>query len=492
MTSHGSDELFLRVHDLVTAQLEGCASQAERQELDALVRESDAGRRLFCDYMSETAHLRWHASVVSSELLRDLAAEVPRSTGRGWLPRTAGILASLGITAAILLMTIWSTTMRPGPVRQGTATAPLSKRVSFGVATLTRTAGVQWSDGCDQWSELSRVVPGDRLAFDRGELEVVFDIGVDVVIRGPAVFEVRAFDRAYSGLGKITARVGKTGEGFVLETPAAKVIDLGTEFSVEVTATGATDVAVIRGLVDISAEGPERDGSAKPWRLRQGEALQVDMKGSFNRVMTIPSDRFPTRAGDAGSRAGGVPVIMDVRDNGAANVRKFYRIVRTGLHEDSPAFVDRNHQWNGVSEAGIPDFLAGIEYVMPYNDDKFLERLELSIELGRAAVLYVFLSDNVPAPRWLTEDFIDTGIDIGLDEASSRFKRERSIDDGPGRSIDTVFSVWQREIPEATTVTLGPIQMERGRDGSNMYGIAAAPLVSTPGGRASAAVEATE
>lgn len=475
MTGFVGDELFLRIHDLATAQLVGNATSAEREELDLLVRESAAARRLFCDYMSETAQLRWRAGDVSSELLRDLAAEQSLPAGRTWLPRVAGILATLGFAAAFLVMTMRLAIMDPARVQQGTTTALSSDRVSLGVATLTRIAGVRWADEGGEWPELSRLVPGDCLHFDHGEVEVVFDIGVDVVIRGPAMFEVRAIDQAFSRLGKITARVGKTGEGFVLETPAAKVVDLGTEFGVEVTATGSTDVAVFHGLVDLSVTGREQ-GVSKKQRLRQGEAIRVDMNGSLDRLMMIPSDRFPSRAGAVGGAGSAMPVIVDVRDNGDADMKKFYRIVRTGLHEDSLAFVDRNHQWNGIDATGIPDVLRGIEYVMPYNDDKFVERLELSVELGAPAMLYVFMSDNVPAPDWLTKDFIDTGIDIGLDEARTRYKPKHLTEHGPGRSIDTVFSVWRREVADASTVTLGPIQTQRGRDGFNMYGIAASLL----------------
>jgi len=97
---------------------------------------------------------------------------------------------------------------------------------SGGVATITRLARVRWTSGTRGWRELSRVGPGDILRFDNGEVEVVFDHGVEVVIRGPAHFEVRAPDRAYSSLGRIAARVGKDGEGFTIETPVATVNNL--------------------------------------------------------------------------------------------------------------------------------------------------------------------------------------------------------------------------------------------------------------------------
>jgi hypothetical protein len=202
----------------------------------------------------------------------------------------------------------------------------------------------------------------------------------------------------------------------------------------------------------------------------------VAANGSLDRVRSIPSDRFPTPASDATQTSGTVPVIADVYDNTEAKSRKFYHIVRSGLHEDVPAFVDRDHQWNGVDEAGLPAFLRGMEYVMPYNDDKFIEQLEVAVELNAPAVLYVFLSNDMLIPEWLTRDFVNTGFDIGLDEAASRNRPKRTTARGPGNSIDTVFSVWRREIPEATTVSLGAIAGQRRGRGYNMYGIAAAPL----------------
>jgi len=466
MTTPDDEQLLARIHDLVTKHLDGRATAADRDALDRLVRESVAARLVFSRYMQDTAQLRWRCGGPPADqppVPGTAAARWP-SPGR-WKAGIGGAVLATAVIAAGLLV------MAP---RSGTPPTTLPRGAS--VATVTRLANVTWADGAEAWTYLARLAPGHVLRLDEGELEIVFDIGVNVVIRGPALFEVRAGDRAYSGLGRINARVGKTGEGFVLETPNTRVVDLGTEFGVEVTPAGSTEVAVFRGLVDLSVNDPAQGVASTPLRLRQGEALKVAANGSLDRVRSIPSDRFPTPASDARQTSGTVPVIADVYDNTAAESRKFYRIVRSGLHEDVPAFVDRDHQWNGVDEAGLPAFLRGIEYVMPYNDDKFIEQLEVAVELNSPAVLYVFLSNDMLIPEWLTRDFVNTGFNIGLDEAASRNRPKRTTARGPGNSIDTVFSVWRREIPEATTVSLGAIAGQRRGRGYNMYGIAAAPL----------------
>lgn len=470
MTPH--DELFVTIHELVSRVIAGEATEAERDELNRLVLESAEARRMFIAYMDETAMLRWRCAAPANDMLVDLGT-APRPARRAWL---AGAAALVALAGAVMILGWQSGVFSPTWPRPAAAKPE-------GVATLTRTSGVTWSGGARKWTELRRLGQGDVLRFDSGEVELVFDVGVEVVIRGPADFEVRTVDRAFSRLGKITARVGKDGEGFTIETPVAKVIDLGTEFAVEISPSGSTDVAVFRGLVDLAVNGTETNPTkAVPRRLGQGEAMRVDSDGTLDRVMTIASDRFPESAGRRSPIGGGAPILTDVRDNSpAGRINKFYRIVRGGLHEDALAYVDRNHEWNGMDSGGMPAFLNGIEYIMPFNDDKFADSIELLVDVSRPSLLYVFMSDTVPVPDWLRRDFVDTGFDIGLDTGRNRYLPRARTEKGAGQSIDTVFSVWSREIPEPATVRLGSVQPPSDLVGFNMYGIAAAPLESDAG-----------
>lgn len=118
---------------------------------------------------------------------------------------------------------------------------------------------------------------------------------------------------------------------------------------------------------------------------------------------------------------------------------------------------------------------------MPFNDDKqFSTQLKMTLSIARLASLFVLLSDAVETPAWLKASFVDTGKDVGLDEGPSRFhpvatgRRELAI--GPGRSVDTVFSVWKQDVPQPTKIVLGGVARPTPVTGFNMYGIAAVPL----------------
>jgi hypothetical protein len=492
-------ELYARIHDLVTLILQAVATDDDCEQLCSLLRESPVARKVFDAYIRETTELKWHLdAAVVVEPVGNRRLQVPRRcsgprsslVGRGWRAAALLLVVSMATAGAVIFSRLPGRDMQaPAPesdVAKAAVEPPaLISGTHRGVATLTRVTNVVWSQEDGWFEDLARLGPGDTLRFDSGEVELVFDTGVEVLVRGPADFEIKGPDRAFSRLGSIAARVGDSGKGFTIETPTAEVVDVGTEFGVEVQPTGSTAVAVFRGRVDLSVAGDAESerGSFRP--LFQGEAVRVGLDGALQPMVAIASDRFPEPLRSRPSKSAAARVIAGVKDNrGDEQNAKFYRIVRDGLREDSPAYVDRNHEWNGVDGSGIPACVQGIEYIMPFNDDKFVKPLEVSVELLRPATLYVFFSDTLEVPDWLRDNFVDTGLDIGLDEAKNRFIPSRKTATGPGASVDTVFSIWKRDVREASTVTLGsirrpPDQKER-KIGFNMYGIAAAPLDTKP------------
>jgi hypothetical protein len=194
--------------------------------------------------------------------------------------------------------------------------------------------------------------------------------------------------------------------------------------------------------------------------------------------MSIGDTQFPyVDAERAVLRSHRPPVITDVRDNIRGGVdAKFYRIVPGGLTEDALAYVDREHEWNGIDDKGIPPMLLGADYVMPFNEDKYISKLNVTVTVGRPATLFVFLSPVASVPKWLKDNFVLTDMKIGLDETKWHNNPNYRIGHGPGVDVDTAFSVWRKDIPAPTTVTLGNIKQGKPGSGYCMYGIAALPL----------------
>ncbi|MFG0289020.1 MAG: FecR family protein [Rhodopirellula sp. JB044] len=504
---------FAFVHELITRQLEGTATEQERQQLQDAVTSDPDVRREYIRHMQEVTHItsRLVAPRPGHELSKSSVLARTSSTGPSPPPRDervaavdkrpptsqrpialtfSGVAASLAIAAALLLavsIPFWMSNGRNDrntiASNQPTTGEPSDKTASLlgtEVATLVECTNVVWDSQSNAVDELSRVEIGQNISFHRGRIKLVFDSGVETLVLAPCYLNIQDRNRVYCTYGRITAKASAGGKGFAIETPVARVTDLGTEFGIAISDSGETEVAVFEGEVDIELGAPNtrrtQNSPTKREHLVQGQATRVDHSGRSKRVFSIDNQRMPG-VRDLAPMHHDEPVIAAVRDNISERhpeSRMFYRIVHAGLREDSRAFVDRTHQWNGIDKEGMPRELLGADYVMPFNDDKFVGDLKVRVSIARPATVYVFFSNNTKIPDWLASDFVDTGLDIGLDEGANRYKPLKKVAKGPGKSVDTLFSIWKRDVQSPQELELGSFEKpEEFQRGYNMYGIAA-------------------
>jgi hypothetical protein len=331
------------------------------------------------------------------------------------------------------------------------------------VASLVDARNLVWAEGQAPIGVHTRLKPRG-IRWLAGTLKLAFDSGAMVTLVGPADLQVLSDMRIRATRGRITTRVAGGARGFTIETPSTVVIDQGTEFGLEVDASGQTGVVVFEGLVDLSwpgsAQGP---GSIR--RLVRGEGMRIGRTGHVSRIVSV--DRRPDMdAWSIGPSADRDVVIRSVRDNiRELGSSKYYEIVHRGLTDGVPAYVDRLFQWRGIGPDGLPGFLRGADYIRPFNDDKRAKDLQITLELGPAVTLYIFFDDRQAIPPWLAQRFTDTGVDIGLDVRAA-----------PGWDPKTPpfpYSVWKCDLERGEAISLGAL-MEHS-DRRSMYGIAAVP-----------------
>jgi hypothetical protein len=88
------------------------------------------------------------------------------------------------------------------------------------------------------------------------------------------------------------AKVPQQAIGFSLDTPTARIVDLGTEFGV-IVGLSTTEVHVLQGEVETEVKSPT--APQPPFRLKKGEALAVEQRpGEPGKVTTklAESSRF--------------------------------------------------------------------------------------------------------------------------------------------------------------------------------------------------------
>ncbi len=363
--------------------------------------------------------------------------------------------------------------------------APVStdQTASADTARVVEVSNVAWADGAKPFGEWSLVQPGDTLKFESGWVNLFLANGAELLIEGPADVQFISVQNVFARQGKLAARVGPGAIGLRIDTPHAQVTDRGTAFGISVDGDSHTSVVVYEGKVDLdvmnSGGHTPRGGG-----LESGEAISVDRAGQMSRITTVQRADFlePPQISFGGATEN--RLIASVTDNvRSLETAKYYRVIPHGFQEDCRAYVDRLHEWNGVDVRKLPAFLVGGDYVMTYNDDKITTEIQIAVGITQPANVYVLIDDRVPPPEWLARDFIDTKWDVGCDEGWP----DKIIDSGvgAGNSIDHVFSVWQRVVPEPTTVMLGPLSSQQTpppkvSDLRSMYGIVVTPLRGQP------------
>lgn len=479
--SVSNDADYQRIHCLVTATLE-TPQGSEAEELSVLLASSESARQMYTLYMHDTATLRScgladeHTAQESKiELLaNELNAALPKPPKRRYQLILA-IAASLVL--ATMLPGLWQPEKAANRVPEARNLAGLENTSE--IATITRALDVQWNADQTAPAVLSRLSVGDTMSLEAGQVELIFDQGIELLVTGPASFQLIEPLRVVADRGAFSARVGKNGIGFTIDTPVTSVVDLGTEFGVSISDSGATDVAVFNGKVDLETSPRKcRKHHCKKLRLGRGQAINISQAGEVRRLVSVGSNQFPIAGQRVESDSKKPMLISDVRDNirDPSNM-SFYRVVQGGLVEDALAYVDRPHEWNSIDSEGLPEILQRADYVMPFNDDKHADPLEVTIDLSAPCYLFVFLDNNMPVPEWLRNGFVDSGMTIGLDEGPTIYDKNLANGIGPGDHVDRVCTVWRREITKPCQVRLGKVSRpEHKHLGWNMFGIAAVPL----------------
>ena len=135
----------------------------------------------------------------------------------------------------------------------------VSMRRGIETATLTDSMNAKWADIASPVEKGTRLVTGEkRWLLREGYAELLFDNQARVVLEGPAEFQILAEDRVGLSYGKVYARVPQTAGGFSVYTPNAKIIDLGTEFGVQVEIGGNTQLHVLKGKTMLMAGKTDR------------------------------------------------------------------------------------------------------------------------------------------------------------------------------------------------------------------------------------------
>ncbi|MGI9473339.1 MAG: LamG-like jellyroll fold domain-containing protein [Rubripirellula sp.] len=131
------------------------------------------------------------------------------------------------------------------------------ERTIAGHASLRRTLDLKWSVGEKPYRE-GDVLPAGFLNIAEGVAEIDFFCGATLIVEGPATLDLESDWSVRLISGRLRANVPPAARGFVVRAAESEIVDLGTEFAVDVGLEHA-QVEVIDG--EIKLVGGQHDGS---------------------------------------------------------------------------------------------------------------------------------------------------------------------------------------------------------------------------------------
>lgn len=358
-----------RLRYLIDKLMDESASPAEQLELETQLRENPAACDLYLLYTDMHAYMHWltmgeptsraaghHKSEALDPLadLRPLFDEVSVSrptlepaftrAKMGWFVAATIMVACIAFLMAVL------TTPRPPVQRPGETSADgpsvaantsdaLNKLAADGVVAAIETCdSARWRPGAERTAG-TVLRKGDACELISGRAMVRFARGAQVVLEGPATFAFQDADSGFLRRGRLAANVPPTAIGFAVDAPMARIIDLGTEFGVDVDDRGNVEVEVFTGQVDVTATGTKSESKPSSVRLSAGQASRIE-SGELRPTAATNSQKFASVRRNLPSLEQDIDLVLDDvkvgwddplcwSDNQTPHLRGHYHVGRT-------------------------------------------------------------------------------------------------------------------------------------------------------------------
>ena len=278
-----SNNELQRLSQLVALLCDDLIDEEQFKELDQILQHSQQARRWYHVYIGLHHDLE-------SQQLSDLGItedsandklERPRPQQKRVKDNHRRLPKSPLIFAASILILIVSSMLYETRQPVEVANDPVNVvKTPEPVATITYAAEVQWES--NQLDVNSPVLPS-RIRLKSGLIRLTYRHGVVLSLKGPADFEIRSMSHSVLHRGQVAAYVPTGAEGFRVDSPNAKVVDLGTEFGITVNDRGESQVSVFDGKVELTPSTEH----AEPRIVSSGNGYYIAEQGEVIRLFEL-------------------------------------------------------------------------------------------------------------------------------------------------------------------------------------------------------------
>ncbi len=252
------DDLATLIQELI----DGSLSDSQRRSLLDSIQSDERVRKIYLEHIGTHTALR---SVMSSPLLsieEQQVSQFPNLTTKAYRTWDSWRFASLAtlcaaILGAILLTNLWHNSNQP----LNTETPSFAKLLSSHDASF---------DVCDMPTQPGSQLSAGTLRLKSGDIDLQFDCGATLKLKGPAVLRLKSAMHAVLESGRVECEVPEQAIGFRIEATDYSVIDLGTRFELE-SNDDRRWVRVLEGKVDIQPRSGDKH------RLNEGQTARIEL-----------------------------------------------------------------------------------------------------------------------------------------------------------------------------------------------------------------------
>ena len=361
------------LYALFGAAFTGDISESDHRLLEQLLQSDSSVRKLWFEYADVECGLRELCRTESTlQLLTQAPAAPKRVASPGPAEPQFAIWPGLAWAAAAVL------------------TFGMSESLSFrsdGTESTSANFGAMqdalWASPENVFRPGDCVRTGQTLELLSGTVELKFRTGAALTLYAPAIFQVTSANGGFLTFGKVKVLAATPrAKGFAIQTPTARVVDVGTEFMASAAEDGQSRVQVRSGEVFVHVPGKK-----EATHLLEGQELSTDAhqervtvrmeSGDGSNSFRLPSIEPPSSIERAtlpkdlsaarllGAQTPLDPVLLSHREEGRilvdlgrpVSVTKInaYSWYKTGVFENERSRVSQNFELYGSDAASVPE-----------------------------------------------------------------------------------------------------------------------------------------
>lgn len=231
------DRIRNELDGLLSALFDGNLREEQQERLGQLLEQYPEAQDVYLAYFNIHTELSLTGGFCNVNQDRSPEPVLPPPARMSFLRiRPVRQLLSGVAVIILLLVTVWLLLLsRSGP------STPI-------IARLVSSEGARWASVPALAGTGAELAPG-KVQLEAGAAHIRMVSGAELVLKAPTIIELLDTTAVRLNQGNLTVSVSDESIGFRVLTPMAHLVDMGTEFGVDVEESGTTEVHVFQGVV---------------------------------------------------------------------------------------------------------------------------------------------------------------------------------------------------------------------------------------------------